>query len=160
MRRACGAAACAIYREGADVKLTFSIPSMDFSAAGKASTEVKRLLARLGLNQDLVKRIAVAMYEGEMNIAIHGGGGSASMELTPDKVEIILADHGPGIADIALAMTEGYSTASEEVRNMGFGAGMGLSNMKRNADVLNIESEVGSGTRVHMTFKLDQAKSA
>lgn len=142
------------------MKLSFSIPSMDFSAAGKASTEVKRLLARLGLGQDLVKRIAIAMYEGEMNIAIHGGGGAAEMELTPEKVEILLVDHGPGIADIGLAMTEGYSTASQEVRSMGFGAGMGLPNMRRNADSLDIESAVGSGTKVHMVFRLDEAPSA
>lgn len=131
---------------------------MDFSAAGKASTEVKRLLARLGMNQDLVKRIAIAMYEGEMNIAIHGGGGIAEMELTPDVVEIRLIDQGPGIPDIELAMTEGFSTASEEVRNMGFGAGMGLSNMKRNADSLAIESAVGHGTTVRMVFGLNSAR--
>lgn len=140
------------------MKLTFSIPSMDFSAAGKASTEVKRLLARLGMNQDLVKRIAIAMYEGEMNIAIHGGGGIAEMELTPDIVEIKLIDQGPGIPDIELAMTEGFSTASEEVRNMGFGAGMGLPNMKRNADSLAIESAVGHGTTVRMVFGLNSAR--
>ena len=142
------------------MKLSFSIPSMDFSAAGKASTEVKRLLARLGLGQELVKRIAIAMYEGEMNIAIHGGGGSAEMELTPAMVEISLVDRGPGIADIELAMTEGYSTASEEVRSMGFGAGMGLPNMKRNADAMTIESAVGSGTSVHLVFNLDMKHDA
>jgi len=133
---------------------------MDFSAAGKASTEVKRLLARLGLGQELVKRIAIAMYEGEMNIAIHGGGGMAEMELTPAMVEISLVDSGPGIADIELAMTEGYSTASEEVRSMGFGAGMGLSNMKRNADDMKIESKIGSGTAVHLVFNLDMKHDA
>ena len=142
------------------MKLNFSIPSMDFSAAGKASTEVKRLLARLGLNADLVKRIAIAMYEGEMNIAIHGGGGEAEMELTTDKVGITLIDHGPGIADIDLAMTEGFSTASEEVRNMGFGAGMGLPNMKRNADLMELESKVGLGTKVHLLFRLNPAQGA
>jgi len=142
------------------VKLSFSIPSMDFSAAGKASTEVKRLLARLGLGQELVKRIAIAMYEGEMNIAIHGGGGRAEMDLTPEMVEISLVDRGPGIADIGLAMTEGYSTASEEVRNMGFGAGMGLPNMKRNADAMAIESKIGSGTSVRLVFYLDMKRDA
>ena len=121
---------------------------MDFSAAGKASTEVKRLLARLGLGQDLVKRIAIAMYEGEMNVAIHGGGGTAAMELAPDKVEILLVDKGPGIADLGLAMTEGSSTASEEVRSMGFGAGMGLPNTKRVSDEFTIESQPGKGTTV------------
>ena len=142
------------------MKLSFSIPSMDFSAAGKASTEVKRLLARLGLGQELVKRIAIAMYEGEMNIAIHGGGGRAEMNLTPEMVEISLVDRGPGIADIGLAMTEGYSTASEEVRNMGFGAGMGLPNMKRNADAMTIDSTVGSGTTVRLVFNLDMKNGA
>jgi len=132
------------------------MPSMDFSAAGKASTEVKRLLARLGLGQDLVKRIAIAMYEGEMNVAIHGGGGTAAMELAPDKVEILLVDKGPGIADLGLAMTEGFSTASEEVRSMGFGAGMGLPNMKRNSDELRIESEVGKGTTVTIVINFTE----
>ena len=122
---------------------------MDFNAAGKASTEVKRLLVRLGLDQGLVKRVAVAMYEGEMNIAIHGGGGRADIEFEPGFIEIRLEDDGPG-----LAMTEGWSTASEEVRNMGFGAGMGLPNMKRNADSLEIDSKPGLGTKVRMTFAL------
>ncbi|MCE5256760.1 MAG: ATP-binding protein [Spirochaetaceae bacterium] len=138
------------------MKLSLSIPWMDFSAAGKASAEVKKLLARLGIEQGLVKRIAIAMYEGEMNIAIHGGGGTADIELTPDLVDIYLRDHGPGIPDIGLAMTEGYSTASEEIRNMGFGAGMGLPNMKRNADELYIESVVNQGTTVHLVFHLNR----
>jgi anti-sigma regulatory factor (Ser/Thr protein kinase) len=142
------------------VKLTYSIPSMDFSAAGKASTDVKKTLARLGLDRDLVKRIAVAMYEGEMNIAIHGGGGTAEIEFSPDRIDILLADRGPGIADIALAMTEGFSTASEEVRSMGFGAGMGLPNMKRNADEMTVESRVGEGTSVRMRFLLGAARCA
>ncbi len=142
------------------MKLTYSIPSMDFSAAGKASTDVKKTLARLGLDRDLVKRIAVAMYEGEMNIAIHGGGGTAEIEFSPERIDILLADRGPGIADIALAMTEGFSTASEEVRSMGFGAGMGLPNMKRNADEMTVESRVGEGTSVRMRFLLSAARCA
>lgn len=133
---------------------------MDFSAAGKASTDVKKTLARLGLDRDLVKRIAVAMYEGEMNIAIHGGGGTAEIEFSPDRIDILLADRGPGIADIALAMTEGFSTASEEVRSMGFGAGMGLPNMKRNADEMTVESRVGEGTSVRMRFLFGAARCA
>ena len=142
------------------MKLTYSIPSMDFSAAGKASTDVKKTLARLGLDRDLVKRIAVAMYEGEMNIAIHGGGGTAEIEFSPERIDILLSDRGPGIADIALAMTEGFSTASEEVRSMGFGAGMGLPNMKRNADEMTVESRVGEGTSVRMRFLLGAARCA
>ncbi|MCE1195588.1 ATP-binding protein [bacterium] len=133
---------------------------MDFSAAGKASTDVKKTLAQLGLDRDLVKRIAVAMYEGEMNIAIHGGGGTAEIEFSPDRIDILLVDRGPGIADIALAMTEGFSTASEEVRSMGFGAGMGLPNMKRNADEMTVESRVGEGTSVRMRFLLGAARCA
>jgi serine/threonine-protein kinase RsbT len=127
---------------------------MDFSAAGKAATEVKRLLARLGLDQEFVKRVAVAMYEGEMNVAIHGGGGRVEFELDTGRIVVVFSDRGPGIADIGLAMTEGWSTASEEVRNMGFGAGMGLPNMKRNADSLDIESAAGRGTIVTLGFLL------
>ncbi|MCX7027801.1 MAG: ATP-binding protein [Spirochaetes bacterium] len=142
------------------MKVSYSIPSLDFSAAGKASTEVKRLLGRLGYGQGLVKRIAVAMYEGEMNIAIHGGGGKAYIELEPDYVEIRLEDEGPGIADIGLALTEGWSTASEEVRSRGFGAGMGLPNMKRNADSMEIDSKPGAGTKVKMIFRLPSQPAA
>jgi len=141
------------------VKLSFVVPCMDFSAAGKASTDVKRLLARLGLDQDLVKRIAVSMYEGEMNVAIHGGGGKAEVEIDKGLLVVRFEDQGPGIADLALAMTEGWSTASEEVRNMGFGAGMGLPNMKRNADKLEIDSAPGKGTRVRMEFILPSGGS-
>lgn len=142
------------------MKLSFVVPRMDFSAAGKASTEVKRLLARLGLDQDMVKRIAVSMYEGEMNVAIHGGGGRAEVEIGRALVVVRFEDQGPGIADIKLAMTEGWSTASEEVRSMGFGAGMGLPNMKRNADRLEIDSAPGKGTRVRMEFTLPDGGNA
>jgi len=137
------------------VKLSYFIPGMDFNAAGKTSAEVKRLLAQLGIDQGTVKRIAIALYEGEMNIAIHGGGGTAEVEFTPSTVNINLRDEGPGIPDIELAMTEGYSTASDEIRNMGFGAGMGLPNMKRNSDEFFIESTVGRGTTVRMVFHLN-----
>jgi len=131
---------------------------MDFSAAGKASTEAKRFLSRLGLDPGLVKRIAIAMYEGEMNIAIHGGGGGAELEISPEKIELLFKDNGPGIADLELAMTEGYSTASEEVRSMGFGAGMGMPNMKRNADSMDVDSKPGAGTRVVLVFNLAKAE--
>ena len=133
---------------------------MDFSAAGKASTEAKRFLARLGLDQNLVKRIAIAMYEGEMNMAIHGGGGGAELEISPDKVELLLQDKGPGIVDLELAMTEGYSTASEEVRSMGFGAGMGMPNMKRNADSMDVDTAKGLGTKIRLVFVIKQAELA
>jgi len=142
------------------VKLSFTIPSMDFSAAGKASTEAKRFLSRLGLDQGLVKRIAIAMYEGEMNMAIHGGGGEATLDISPERIELLLEDRGPGIADVELAMTEGYSTASEEVRSMGFGAGMGMPNMKRNADSMNVDSKPKEGTRILLVFDLAKAELA
>ncbi len=142
------------------MKLSFTIPSMDFSAAGKASTEAKRVLARLGLDQALVKRIVIAMYEGEMNIAIHGGGGTAEMELSQDRVELTFQDRGPGIANLELAMTEGYSTASEEVRSMGFGAGMGLPNMKRNADRMDVQTAAGAGTKIFLAFDMPLGEPA
>ena len=141
------------------MKVRYTIPAMDFQAAGKASTEVKRLLSRLGLGAEFIKRIVVAMYEGEMNIAIHGGGGIVELDVDPMSVEIRLIDHGPGIEDIGLAMTEGYSTASEAVRSMGFGAGMGLPNMKRNADSLEIDSDPGAGTRVRLAFSIPDSRA-
>ncbi|HBE46537.1 MAG TPA: anti-sigma regulatory factor [Spirochaetaceae bacterium] len=136
------------------VLIEYIIPRMDFSAAGKASTDMKRRLTQLGLPVALIKRIAIAMYEAEMNVAIHGDGGKAEVEILEDCISTRFTDKGPGIADIELAMQEGFSTASEEIRNMGFGAGMGLPNMKRNADELIIQSEPGRGTTVIMRFKL------
>ncbi len=136
------------------MKFEYTIPAMDFSAAGKASTDMKRRLTQLGLPLDLIKRVAISMYEAEMNVAIHGGGGKAEIEITTECITTRFVDHGPGIEDIELAMQEGYSTASEEIRNMGFGAGMGLPNMKRNADELLIESKSGIGTTVTMCFRL------
>jgi len=136
------------------VIIEYTIPRLDFSAAGKASTDMKRRLTQLGLPPALIKRVAIAMYEAEMNIAIHGGGGRAEVEISHDGIMTRFIDHGPGIADIELAMQEGYSTAPEEIRDMGFGAGMGLPNMKKNADELIIQSELNKGTTVQMYFKL------
>ena len=95
-----------------------------------------------------MRRVAIALYEGELNLAIHGGGGQIVVEVSPEEVSMVLSDHGPGIPNIDLAMQEGWSTAPDSVRNLGFGAGMGLPNMKRNADEMTIESEVGVGTTV------------
>lgn len=117
-------------------------------------------MARLGLDQALVKRIVIAMYEGEMNIAIHGGGGTAEMELSQDRVELTFQDRGPGIANLELAMTEGYSTASEEVRSMGFGAGMGLPNMRRNADRMDVQTAEGAGTKIFLAFDMPLGEPA
>ncbi len=141
------------------MKIAYSVPGDDYLQAGKASAELKRLLGRLGVEPGVIKRAVVAMYEGEMNMAIHAGGGVAEVEIDPGLVTIILRDKGPGIPDLGLAMTEGYSTATEKVREMGFGAGMGLPNMERNADTLVVDTVVGEGTCVTMTLKLKESGS-
>ena len=126
----------------------------DFNAAGEASSKVKKSLNMLGISPKTIKRVAVAMYEAEINAFIHGGGGRAEADIYPDRVEVLIADEGKGIADLELALQEGYSTAPDEVRMLGFGAGMGLPNIKRNSDELHIDSAPGRGTKVKMTFKL------
>ena len=134
------------------VKLTYDIDGDNFSAAGEASTAVKRVLKKLKLPPALVRRAVVCMYEGEINMVIHADGGRAYLEVDEEKIVITLADRGPGIPDINKAMEEGWSTASAEARNSGFGAGMGLPNMKRNSDDMKIETEIGVGTIVTMTI--------
>ena len=109
------------------------------------------MLKKLGLSSSVVRKVAIAMYEGEINMVIHGGGGKINVEISPEKEDMILADQGPGIPNIDLAMQEGWSTAPDEVRNLGFGAGMGLPNMKKYSDEMKIESQVGKGTTVYMT---------
>lgn len=126
----------------------------DFSAAGQISASYKNMLKRLGVDSKVVRRLAIASYEAEINLAIHTLGGSMTIVVYPDQLYLIAEDVGPGIADIDLAMQEGYSTASEEVRMLGFGAGMGLPNMKRCSDTFEITSEVGVGTTIKMGFKL------
>jgi len=136
------------------VKLRFEVGDEDFSLAGRASSELKRALSRIGVGPELIRRASIAMYEGEINMVIHAGGGVIEADLEPDRVEMLLVDTGPGIPDIGLAMTEGWSTAPDRYRELGFGAGMGLPNMKRNCDEFQIESEVGKGTRVRMVIYL------
>lgn len=133
------------------MKLNFQVEGGNFAKAGAASSEVKKVLKQLGVPPIVIRRIVVALYEAEVNIVAHARQGIISVDLHHDKVEIELRDKGPGIMDIPQAMQEGFSTASEEVRAMGFGAGMGLPNIKKNADELNIESLVGEGTTVHIT---------
>ena len=128
----------------------FELEGGNFSKAGYASSQIKKILRQLGIDPKIIKRTVVALYEAEVNVVAHAWRGVAEIEITPDRISMILTDEGPGIADIPLAMQEGYSTASPEVREMGFGAGMGLSNMKKNVDELNIESQVGKGTTVKM----------
>ncbi len=129
----------------------YTIEGGDFSRAGHASSDVKKLLKQLNIDNQLIKRIVVALYEAEVNIVAHAKNGVIDVSILPDQVFIKLTDQGPGIKDINLAMQEGYSTASQKVREMGFGAGMGLPNMKKNADKLNIESTPGVGTTVELT---------
>jgi anti-sigma regulatory factor (Ser/Thr protein kinase) len=131
----------------------YEVPGSDFTHAGEASGKVKALLKQIGYSPDAIRRVAIAMYEGEINMVIHANGGYVEVAIYSDRIEILLADTGPGIADVELAMQEGYSTAPDEVRSLGFGAGMGLANMKKYTDDMRIESEVGVGTKVYMTVK-------
>lgn len=133
------------------IKLHYIIPANDFTTAGEASSNVKKMLSQLGVSPAAIKKTAIAMYEAEINAVIHANGGIADVEISPEKIFINILDHGPGIPDLDLAMQEGYSTASDNIREMGFGAGMGLPNMKRYADVLDIQTEVGKGTCVNIT---------
>ena len=128
----------------------FTVDGEDFTSAGQASVQVKKNLRQLGLSAELIKRVSVAMYEGEINMVIHAGGGIAEVRVTESYVEIILDDKGPGIKNIDLAMQEGYSTATETIRSLGFGAGMGLPNMRKYTDHMEIFSTVGVGTKIVM----------
>ncbi len=132
------------------LKLHFDVDGDDFTSAGEASAEVKKKLRLLGYSAEIIRRVSIAMYEGEINMVIHAAGGVADVAIYEDRIEIVLTDHGPGIADIELAMSEGYSTAADTVRSLGFGAGMGIPNMMRYADYFNIESTVDVGTKVTM----------
>ena len=132
----------------------YDVKAGEFQTAGDASQSIKRKLKQIGVDSSVLRRIAVASYEAELNLIIHSDGGQLTLEMTPDSIILVSKDVGPGIADISKAMQEGYSTASDEARDLGFGAGMGLPNMKRNADGFSIESEVGKGTRIEMVFGL------
>ena len=126
----------------------------DFTSAGQASVQVKKNLRKLGISPEIIRKISIAMYEGEINMVIHANGGEADVLVYEDRIEIILTDHGPGIANIDQAMQEGFSTAPDNVRSLGFGAGMGLPNMKRYTDDMKIESVLGEGTTITMTVML------
>lgn len=128
----------------------FDVQGNDFTSAGQASVQVKKNLRQLGFDNEIIRRVSIAMYEGEINMVIHAGGGIAEVHVYEEYIEIILDDHGPGISDIDKAMQAGYSTASETIRSLGFGAGMGLPNMKKNSDEMEITSQVGVGTRIVM----------
>ncbi len=140
------------------VKFHFDVAGDNFASAGEASVKVKKLLRQLNMDPETIRRVSIAMYEGEINMVIHANGGTADVILYPDRIQMILADTGPGIQDVSLAMQEGYSTAKDNVRSLGFGAGMGLPNMKRYTDRMEIESEIGKGTTVTMEVLLPGAE--
>lgn len=133
------------------MQLRFELEGGNFSKAGYASSQIKKILKQLSVDPRIIKRVVVALYEAEVNIVAHAWRGTVVANLEADKIHLALEDEGPGIPDIAQAMQEGYSTASPAVREMGFGAGMGLPNIKKNVDELTIESQVGKGTTVRMT---------
>ncbi len=136
------------------LNMHYIVDGSDFTTAGEASTAVKMSLKKLGIAPDIVRKVAIAMYEAEINMVIHAGGGEADVMLESDKITIRLIDHGKGIPDVELAMKEGYSTAPDTVRSLGFGAGMGLPNIKKYSDEMYIDTEVGKGTTVTIIINL------
>ena len=136
------------------IVLTYDISADDFTRAGEASSDVKRKLKQMGVSPDAIRKVAIAMYEGEINMVIHAKGGVITVEITPEKIKMILADVGPGIPDVKLAMQAGYSTAPDEIRSLGFGAGMGLPNMEKYSDSMDIDTRIGEGTTITMVVNL------
>ncbi|PKM50239.1 MAG: anti-sigma regulatory factor [Firmicutes bacterium HGW-Firmicutes-7] len=136
------------------MKLHFIVDGGEFTSAGGASSKLKKTLRQLGIAPEIIRKVSIAMYEAEINMVIHANGGEVSIEITPQKIYILLEDNGPGIDDVELAMQIGYSTASRQAREMGFGAGMGLPNIKKNSDHLKITSVLGEGTKVEISVML------
>lgn len=139
-----------------DLKLTYQVDGGDLLQAGEASSKMKMTLKKLGLPPDTIRRASICMYEGEINMVIHADGGQAEVEVDADQITIRMEDTGPGIPDVAQAMQEGFSTAGQTARELGFGAGMGLPNIKRYSDEMSIETEVGKGTTVTVRIKIPQ----
>lgn len=137
------------------MKFHYDVSGTDFATAGSASSDIKKKLKQLGVPAAVIKRTAVAMYEAEMNMVVHAGGGTADIDIGDAEIVIIMQDHGPGIPDLDKAMQEGYSTAPPAVQGLGFGAGMGLPNMKRNSDFMTIDTAAGRGTTVTMKILID-----
>lgn len=136
------------------IKLHYVVPGNDFTRAGAASGDVKRTLKQLGVSSTATRNVAIAMYEGEINMVIHAGGGEIDVEITENEINMVLSDKGPGIANIELAMKEGYSTAPDNIRNLGFGAGMGLPNIKKYTDKFRIETKLGEGTTLYLSVNI------
>ena len=133
----------------------FEITGKDFYNAGKASTKIKSILKDIGINPAVIRRAGIICYEAEMNMVMYANKGSIELQITPEKINISAIDDGPGIENIELAMKEGYSTATDEMRKMGFGAGLGLPNIKRNSDKFTIDSKVNFGTTLRIEIKLN-----
>jgi len=133
----------------------YVVDGNDFALAGETSSNIKKTLKRLGVSPEVIRKTAIAVYEGEINLVIHAGGGEIFADITPEKVSVKICDKGPGIPDIEKAMQAGFSTAGEKVRELGFGAGMGLPNMKKYSDEMKIESTPGEGTTVYLTFYIN-----
>ena len=142
--------------ENSLMTLTYHVSDNDFTRAGEASSDIKNKLKKLGVPPDIVRKVAIAMYEGEINMVIHSSGGDITVDITPDKIIMELKDVGPGIKDIEKAMQAGYSTAPDNVRSLGFGAGMGLPNMKKYSDTMEIQTVLGQGTTVTMTVNMPE----
>lgn len=132
----------------------YDISGSDFARAGEASSNFKTILKQLGISGEIIRKVAISMYEAEINTVIHGGGGYCDAEISGSSIVVSFTDNGPGIKNIELAMKEGYSTATDSVRELGFGAGMGLPNMKKYTDNLEIQSQPGQGTTVILTINL------
>ena len=142
--------------ENSLMSLKYHVSPTDFTRAGEASSDVKNKLKKLGVPPEIIRKVAIAMYEGEINMVIHANGGDISVDITPDAIFMELKDVGPGIEDIDKAMQAGYSTAPDNVRSLGFGAGMGLPNMKKNSDTMDIQTVLGQGTTVTMTVTMPE----
>ena len=138
------------------LRFHFDVDGENFTSAGEASVQMKKKLRQLGFDAETIRKVSIAMYEGDINMVVHARGGRADVCIGPGCIEIVLEDDGPGIPDIALAMQEGYSTAPDNIRALGFGAGMGLPNMRRYSDEMEIESEIGRGTRVRIRVSVPQ----
>ena len=136
------------------IHLHYEVSDEDFTRAGEASGAVKKRLKSLGFNPDAIRRVAIAMYEAEINMVIHANGGYCDVDIYPDRIEILMSDTGPGIPDVDKAMQEGFSTAPDNVRSLGFGAGMGLPNIKKYSDEMRIETSIGVGTNLYLTIRV------
>jgi anti-sigma regulatory factor (Ser/Thr protein kinase) len=136
------------------LKLHYDVKENDFSRAGEASSDVKKVLKKIGVNPESIRKLAISMYEAEINMVIHANGGEIDVYVSETYIKAVLKDRGPGIKDLSLAMQEGYSTATDMVRELGFGAGMGLPNIKKYSDDLKIDTKIGEGTTLEITVNI------